>query len=59
MTTKKVDPAYLDGEVIVGSTLPSTVTVHEIPDYQYRYTSVNGQTVLVEPGTNKVVHAYH
>lgn len=58
VTSKKVDPVYLEGEVAVGSTLPSTVKVYEIPDYQYRYTSVNGQTVLVEPGTNKVVHIY-
>ena len=58
VTSKKVDPVCLEGEVLVGSTLPSTVKVYEIPDYQYRYTSVNGQTVLVEPCTSKVVHIY-
>lgn len=51
-----VEPVYLEGEVVVGATLPETVEVREIPDYEYRYVYVNGQPVLVEPGTNRVVY---
>jgi Protein of unknown function (DUF1236) len=32
--------------------------MYDIPEYRYRYTTVNGQTVLVEPGTNRIVHVY-
>lgn len=50
------DPVYLEGEVVVGASLPETVTVREIPDYEYRYVYVNGQPVIVEPETRRIVH---
>lgn len=56
VTSNRVDPVYLDGEVVVGATLPETVTVREIPDYEYRYVNVNGQPVLVEPGSRRIVY---
>ncbi len=52
------DPVYLDGEVVLGATVPETVTFREIPDYQYRYVRVNGQPVLVEPQTRRIVYVY-
>lgn len=58
VTTHKIEPIFLEGEVVVGATLPKTVVVHEVPRYEYRYTTVNGRTVLVEPGTNRVVYVY-
>lgn len=51
-----VDPVYLDGEVVVGASLPDTVEIREIPDYEYRYVYVNGQQVLVEPDTRRIVY---
>lgn len=51
-----IDPVYLEGEVVVGASLPDTVEVYEIPEYQYRYVYVNGQPVLVEPETRRIVH---
>jgi len=44
-------------ELNVGSTLPDTVELHSIdaPDVQYKYVVVDGQTVLVDPGTRKIV----
>jgi uncharacterized protein YraI len=56
VTTNEVEPVYLDGEVVVGAGLPETVTLREIPDYEYRYVYVNGQSVLVEPGSRRVVY---
>lgn len=50
------EPVYLEGEVVVGASLPETVQVQEIPDYEYRYVSVNGQPVLVEPDTRRIVY---
>ncbi|WP_244616127.1 DUF1236 domain-containing protein [Rhizobium sp. RU20A] len=52
------DPVYLDGEVVLGATVPETVTFREIPDYEYRYVRVNGQPVLVEPQTRRIVYVY-
>jgi uncharacterized protein YraI len=51
-----VDPVYLDGEVVVGASLPETVALREIPDYEYRYVYVNGQPVLVEPSSRRIVY---
>jgi len=51
-----VDPVYLDGEVVVGATLPEGVQFAQVPNYQYQYVYVNGVPVLVEPGTRKVVY---
>ena len=52
----RTEPVYLDGEVVVGAGLPSSVQLAEIPDYEYRYVYVNGQPVLVEPSTRRVVY---
>ncbi len=56
VTTNRVDPVYLDGEVVVGAGLPETVELREIPDYEYRYVYVNGQPVLVEPSSRRIVY---
>ena len=52
----RIDPIYLDGEVVVGASLPDTVVLTEVPDYEYRYVYVNGQAVLVDPGTRQIVY---
>ncbi|WP_336055188.1 DUF1236 domain-containing protein [Nitratireductor sp. CH_MIT9313-5] len=51
-----VEPVYLEGEVVVGAGLPETVEIREIPDYEYRYVYVNGQPVLVEPESRRIVY---
>src|SRR5258707_3741021 len=42
-------------ELNVGTALPDTVELREVPDVQYRYVVVDGQTVLVDPGTRRIV----
>lgn len=54
--SNQLDPVYLDGEVVVGAALPETVVLGEVPDYEYRYVYVNGQPVLVEPDTRRIVY---
>lgn len=56
VSSNQIDPVYLDGEVVVGAGLPETVTLREIPDYEYRYVYVNNQQVLVEPGSRRIVY---
>lgn len=54
-------PSYsYDREVVVGAELPrSGVRYYEVPrEYgvsRYRYTVVNNRTVLVDPGTHRIV----
>ena len=54
-------PSYrYDREVTVGADLPSSgVTYYEVPkEYgvtKYRYTVVNDRTVLVDPGSHRIV----
>lgn len=56
---QKVPSVAYREKVVVGATLPDTVTFREVPakygKTEYRYTVVNDQTVLVEPRTRKIV----
>jgi uncharacterized protein YraI len=56
VTTHRLEPVYLDGEVVSGAVLPDTVDLQEIPDYDYRYVYVNGQPAVVDPTTRRVVY---
>lgn len=56
VSTNPVDPVYLDGEVVIGAGVPETVTLHAIPDYDYQYVYINGQPVLVDPGSRQIVY---
>ena len=50
------EPIVLEGEVAVGATLPGTVELRTVPDYDYRYAYVNGQRVLVDPNSRQIVY---
>ncbi|MER8394690.1 DUF1236 domain-containing protein [Mesorhizobium sp. M0045] len=45
-------------ELNIGSTVPDTVELQpiDVPDVKYRYVVVGNRTVLVDPGTRKIVH---
>jgi hypothetical protein len=48
-------------ELNIGSSLPETVEVprfEEVPDMNYEYVVIDNRTVLVEPGTRKIVKVY-
>lgn len=47
-------------ELNIGSTVPEEVELHavEVPDVEYQYVVVDNRTVLVEPGTRRIVHVY-
>ncbi|KAA3441702.1 hypothetical protein C7I87_34235 [Mesorhizobium sp. SARCC-RB16n] len=42
-------------ELNVGTALPDTVELHEVPNVKYRYTVVDNRTVIVDPSTRKIV----
>jgi len=57
---ERVPTFTVDERVVVGSTLPEAgVTYYDVPQSvaqtPYRYTVVNGQTVLVEPRSRRIV----
>ena len=56
VTSNRVEPVYLDRDIVVGADLPETVVLSDIPDYDYRYVYVNDRPVLVEPGTRRIVY---
>jgi SH3-like domain-containing protein len=58
VTSHQLRPVRIDGDVVVGSTLPETVVLEPVPDYRYEYVYVNDRPMLVEPGTRRVVYVY-
>jgi uncharacterized protein YraI len=53
-----VAPVIVTGEVVIGAVLPTVVPLYAVPESPYQFTSVNGQNVLVEPSTRRVVYIY-
>ena len=46
-------------ELNVGTALPDTVELHEVPNVKYRYVVIDDRTVLVDPSTRKIVKVYN
>ncbi|ESY72007.1 hypothetical protein X743_18390 [Mesorhizobium sp. LNHC252B00] len=42
-------------ELKLGSSVPDTVELREVPDVRYRVAVINHQTVLVDPETRQIV----
>jgi hypothetical protein len=60
ITRERVPTYTIPDRVIVGGVLPETgVTYYDVPQAYgvtpYRYTVVNGQTILVEPRSRRIV----
>jgi hypothetical protein len=57
---ERIPDHNIPGRIVVGTVLPETgVTFYDVPSSfaatTYRYTIVNGSTVLVEPHTRRIV----
>lgn len=52
----RLEPVYLEGEVVAGAGLPPAVGLRPIPDYEYDYAYVNGVPVLVDRDTRRIVY---
>ncbi len=54
--TQPVEEIRVERKIVVGEALPETVTVHRVPNYdRYSYAYVNGDRVIVEPRSRKVI----
>ena len=58
VTTHRVAPVYLNGEVVEGVGLPPDVALQPVPQSEYSYAYVNGVPVLVEPRSRRVTYIY-
>lgn len=48
-----------EGDIAVGTVLPDTVEIVEVPDYNaYGYAYLNDRRVLVDRSTHTIVHVY-
>jgi hypothetical protein len=47
-----------DGDVVVGTALPGSVTLVPVPDTTWSYVKVKGKRVIVDTRTRKVVKIY-
>ncbi|BCG96892.1 hypothetical protein MesoLj131a_57560 [Mesorhizobium sp. 131-2-1] len=45
-------------ELNIGTALPDTVELHEVPNVKYRYTVIDNRTVVVDPDTRTVIKVY-
>lgn len=45
-------------ELNVGTKLDDKVELREVPNERYRYTVIDGRTVLVDPDTHQIVQVY-
>ena len=57
---ERSDPGVtFEGDIVVGSSLPDTVEIIEVPNYDtYGYVVVNKRRVLVDRKSRKVVKVY-
>jgi uncharacterized protein YraI len=58
VATEIVPPVLLSGEVVLGASLPATVPLYAVPQSAYQFAFVNGQRVLVENTSHKIVYVY-
>jgi hypothetical protein len=56
VTMQPIQPVIVDGEVMVGATLPAAAPVYSVPASPYVFAYINGQRVLVEPTARKIVY---
>ncbi|UVC09847.1 DUF1236 domain-containing protein [Rhizobium sp. TH2] len=56
VTQQQVEDTTIDGDIVVGSSLPDKVVIKNVPDHDdYGFAFVNKKRVIVEPKTRKVV----
>ncbi|MAQ86325.1 DUF1236 domain-containing protein [Psychromarinibacter halotolerans] len=51
-----VEPVFVNGEVVMGATVPGEVTAYQVPDADYEYINLNGRYVLVQPDSREIVY---
>lgn len=56
VTSNRRPSVTIDGSVAVGAVLPERVEIYEVRDRPYRYAYVNGNAVIIEPSSRRVIH---
>jgi hypothetical protein len=56
VTQQPIEDTTIDGDIVVGSSLPDKVVIKNVPDNDgFAYAVVNKKRVVVEPKTRKVI----
>jgi hypothetical protein len=56
VTQQQVEDTTIDGDIVVGSSLPDKVVIKNVPDNDdFAYAFVNKKRVIVSPKTRKVI----
>jgi hypothetical protein len=56
VTQQPIEDTTIDGDIVVGSSLPDKVVIKNVPDNDgFAYAVVNKKRVIVEPKTRKVI----
>lgn len=54
----RVEPVYLNGEIVGDVGVPDTVELRPVPDYEYHCVYINGRPVLMDASTRQNVPVY-
>ena len=50
------EPVFVQGEPLIGATIPAEVELVSVPESEYLYGNLNGQLVLVNPDDRAIVY---
>lgn len=51
-----VEPVFVNGELIVGATVPTEVQSYQVPESDYQYVNLNGRYVLIQPDNREITY---
>ena len=51
-----VDPLFIQGEPLIGATIPAEVTLATVPDSEFSYANLNGETVIISNENRAIVY---
>lgn len=51
-----VEPLFIQGEPLIGATIPEGVALATVPDSQFSYANLNGQTVIISSEDRSIVY---
>lgn len=51
-----VEPLFIQGEPLIGATIPEGVTLSTVPDSEFSYANLNGETVIISNENRSIVY---
>ena len=51
-----VEPLFIQGEPLIGATIPEGVALSTVPDSEFSYANLNGETVIISNETRAIAY---